>query len=258
MSQTIVSVDLHACFGFLKKPDTNEGIYLTYNCLHKPALLGILGAISGLGGYAQSYPAQPEYLKRLGNIKVGIQPPRETKGNVQKTVIAYNNSVGYANLDGGTLIVREQTLLDPSFTVYLMLDDGESLEAKLLNRLQNGESEFIPYFGKNDHQLWWDNFKQYTFEVFKPQKPYTVSTLLLKDKVFKSIPSFSSGRISFSAAPIGSDFFMYFERLPVGFDEETGNYRFEEFVFTSRTFPPNEIFKGLYLLKETQAIVQLL
>jgi CRISPR-associated protein Cas5h len=99
MSQTIISVDFHACFGFLKKPDINEGIYLTYNCLHKPALLGILGAIVGLGGYAQSYPAQPEYLKKLEKLKIGIQPPRETKGNIQKTVISYNNSVGYANLD---------------------------------------------------------------------------------------------------------------------------------------------------------------
>lgn len=258
MGQTIVSVDFHSCFGFLKKPDTNEGIYLTYNCLHKPALLGILGAIVGLDGYAQSYPSQPQYLQKVGNVKVGIQPPKETKGNIQKTVISYNNSVGYANLDGGTLIVHEQTLLDPSFTVYLLLDDDSPLERLLRQRLAKGEAEFIPYLGKNDHQLWWNNFKEYGFEVFRPEKPYTVSTLLRKDRVLKNIRSSSQGRISLSSGPIGSDFFMFFERLPVGFDEQIGNYRLEEFVFTNRTFPAEEVFDGLYLLHETQAVVQLL
>ena len=44
----LISFDLCADMGFLKKPDINEKIYLTYNMLHKPALLGILGAIIGL------------------------------------------------------------------------------------------------------------------------------------------------------------------------------------------------------------------
>jgi CRISPR-associated protein Cas5h len=156
------------------------------------------------------------------------------------------------------LIVHEQTLINPTYTVYVLLDDAEPLEAKLLELLANGKGEFIPYFGKNDHQLWWDNFEQYSFEVFKPEKPYKVSTLLRKVRVLKNIQSPSQGRISFSAAPVGSDFFMFFERLPIGFDEQIGNYRLEEFVFTNRTFPASELFEGLYLLKETQVVVQLL
>jgi CRISPR-associated protein Cas5h len=47
----LVSFDLKADFGFFKKPDINDGLYLTYNMLHKPTLLGILGAIVGLQGY---------------------------------------------------------------------------------------------------------------------------------------------------------------------------------------------------------------
>lgn len=56
----LVSFDLKADFGFFKKPDIND-IYLTYNMLHKPALLGILGAIVGLQGF-QENSILPVYL----------------------------------------------------------------------------------------------------------------------------------------------------------------------------------------------------
>ena len=44
-NQRLISFDIQADFGFFKKPDYNDGVLLTYNMLHKPALLGILGAI---------------------------------------------------------------------------------------------------------------------------------------------------------------------------------------------------------------------
>ena len=49
-NQRLISFDIQADFGFFKKPDYNDGVLLTYNMLHKPALLGILGAIIGLRG----------------------------------------------------------------------------------------------------------------------------------------------------------------------------------------------------------------
>lgn len=50
-NQRLISFDIQADFGFFKKPDYNDGVLLTYNMLHKPALLGILGTIIGLRGY---------------------------------------------------------------------------------------------------------------------------------------------------------------------------------------------------------------
>ena len=47
----LISVDFYADFGFLKKPDTNNPMYFSFNMLHKPALLGILGAIIGERGF---------------------------------------------------------------------------------------------------------------------------------------------------------------------------------------------------------------
>ena len=51
MAKHIISFDLRADFACFKKPDINEGTILTFNSLHKPALLGVLGAIVGLKGY---------------------------------------------------------------------------------------------------------------------------------------------------------------------------------------------------------------
>ena len=38
---------------FFKIPEVNAVQYFTYGNIHKPALLGILGAIMGYGGYTQ-------------------------------------------------------------------------------------------------------------------------------------------------------------------------------------------------------------
>lgn len=63
----LVSFDLKADFGFFKKPDVNE-VYLTYNMIHKPALLGILGAIVGLQGF-QKNAVLPLYYQKLKHLK---------------------------------------------------------------------------------------------------------------------------------------------------------------------------------------------
>ena len=84
----LISFIIKADKGFLKKPDINDGIYLTYNMLHKPAILGILGAIIGLEGYKQN-GVLPEYYLKLKDIPIGIKPMGDEKGNFQKTLISY-------------------------------------------------------------------------------------------------------------------------------------------------------------------------
>ena len=68
-NQRLISFDIQADFGFFKKPDYNDGVLLTYNMLHKPALLGILGAIIGLRGYRKK-GEWPEYYQRLAALLV--------------------------------------------------------------------------------------------------------------------------------------------------------------------------------------------
>ena len=73
MPQRLISFDLKADFGCMKKPDVNDGLMLTFNMLHKPALLGILGAIVGLKGYSKNKEF-PEYYTVFKDLKIGIEP----------------------------------------------------------------------------------------------------------------------------------------------------------------------------------------
>jgi CRISPR-associated protein Cas5h len=71
MNETkVISIDLYADFGFFKKHFSNErlDLYLTFNMLHKPALLGILGAILGFAGYKKNEEL-PEYYVKLKDLK---------------------------------------------------------------------------------------------------------------------------------------------------------------------------------------------
>jgi len=141
-NQRLISFDLKAEMGFLKKPDINDGIYLTYNMLHKPALLGILGAIAGMKGYKEN-SVLPEYYEKLKHLKVGIEPLESDKGNYTKDLISYNNSTGFAsNEEGGNLIVTEQILIAPSYRCFLLLNLNDEDEKTLYDHVLSYKAEF--------------------------------------------------------------------------------------------------------------------
>ena len=237
--EKLISFDLKADFGFLKKPDTNEPVYITYNMLHKPALLGILGAIIGLNGFKilletssrkrRSYI--PEYYEKLKNIKVGIQPLGHDNGNFQKTVIRYNNSVGYANKDGGTLIVDEQVLINPSYRCFLLLDISDHLQEKLFFYLKEVKAEYLPYLGKNDFSIWWESFQEYQgFELFDPAgKSFKLESLFIKEEILRTSVMRSEG---FTIQAATKSKFMYFENLPVAYDPKLMQYQMQQFAYT--------------------------
>ena len=170
----LISIDLKADFGFLKKPDTNEPVYLTFNMLHKPALLGIFGAILGISGYKTFLNLKekkrgylPEFYTQLKDLHVGIMPLIEGEKattSFSKTVIKYNNATGIANQGeekingktykvGATLNILEQTLIKPSYRIFIILKN-DGIQNRLFNALKNFKAEYLPYLGKNDFSLW--------------------------------------------------------------------------------------------------------
>jgi len=257
----LVSVDFYAQFGFLKKPDINDGIYLSYNMLHKPALLGILGAISGLKGYsiegAMELSDVPEYRKKFEGLKVAIQPLCSQNGNFSKDVIKYTNTVGYASEEtGGVLIIDEQTLIRPSYRVYFLLDIENKLQLTLNDRLKNREAEFIPYLGKNDHQLWWKNFQIWKIleNDYRPSQKFRVDSIFIKpsdEKLQREVR-----RVSYGEDTVR---FMYFERLPEGWHPELPHYQLAEFLLTNYPLSPEVEITNLLKIQNGQnehAIIQ--
>lgn len=253
--EKLISIDFKADFGFLRKPDTNEGISMSYNMLHKPGLLGIFGAILGLEGY-QKRGVLPEYYKKLKDLKVGIEPLEHQNGNFSKTTIVYTNTVGYANKDGN-LIASENTLIKPSFRVYVAVEEGNPLIAYL----KNGQAEYIPYLGKNEFPLWWENYREYELRPFGFDQDFEVKTLFVKNE--ESVRSHES-----ESRPVGfaallsrfTDAFFFFERLPMDFREfETKRgkeyqYDLVPFVYSNARFKADFQIDNLYGLGSSQVV----
>ncbi len=252
---TLVSFDLQSDFGFFRKPDANNTINLSYNILHKPALLGVLGAIIGLDGYKEKGKF-PEYYEKFKSLPIGIEPLNHEKGNFQKTVIKYSNTIGYAN-NGSTYLTEEATLIKPSYRIYLLLEQENEHQNKLFNYLKEGKTEYIPYFGKNEFPIWWDkdSFVEYEFEKTEViNESYKIRTVFEKKEIIKNNKelSFDLFNVQNTDSP-----YIYFERLPKGFNEELIQYELGEFVYTTFNLKAEYIPENIYCLKKSLEYVQL-
>lgn len=255
----LISFDIQADFAFFRKPETNNMINLSYNIIHKPAILGLLGAILGLSGY-QEKGKWPEYYQKLKNLKVGVAPLQHEKGNFAKTNIKYTNTIGYAN-KGSNFLTEELTLINPAYRVYLLLDENDALQAHLLSSIQKGEAVYVPYLGKNEFTAWWNpsSYKSYTFDKIEIAANQSVKIVTVFEKEIKihgqieaPFPDFFQENINFDETP-----FIYFERLPKGFDEVLMQYELAEFAFSTYDIKNAHNLDNLYALKEINAYAQL-
>lgn len=248
---TLLSFDLKADFGFLKKPDTNEPMYLTFNMIHKPVVLGILGAIIGLKGFREANTL-PDYYEELKSEKIGIIPLEAEKGAFPKTAIKYNNSTGLANkssIGGATLNVVEQTLIRPSYRIFLLTDREDLIEA-----IQNQEAAFLPYLGKNDFSAWWDNVQTYDYKPFEPVEPFQIASIFMKKQLLKD-GKYEDESLLYEM-DISEENFVYFERLPVSYDEYLIQYQYAPFAYTNFKLKQGYVADNLYKL-DNDAIIQL-
>lgn len=256
----LISFDIESNFGFFRKPESNNTLNVSYNMIHRPAILGILGAIIGLEGYKEKGKF-PEYYKRLNHLKIGITPLNHEQGNYLKTPIKYLNTVGYAN-KGATFLTEELTLIAPKYRVYLLLNLNSDDDTSLYNSLKSKKTEFIPYFGKNEFTAWWDNFLEYEFSLVNSERHLSgkLETLFIRNQIIRD--SVEEDNSSFLDMMDADDFdevpFMYFERLPVDFDMDLIQYQMEEMVFTNYKIKNLQNLPDLYYLKNSNHYVQLI
>lgn len=253
----VISFDLKADFAFFRKPETNATINLSYNIIHRPAVLGILGAIVGLEGYKEKGKL-PQYYELLKNVKIGIEPLNTESGNYGKTGIKYSNTVGYAN-KRTNFLTEELTIINPEYRIFLLLNEADEHQQKLDNSIKNGRAEYIPYFGKNEFTAWWDakSYKEYNFSKreindmsVKIQSVFHKKNIL-KNNAEAPLPDL----LNFDNMEMP---FVYFERLPKGLDLDLMQYEIAEFAFTNYLIQNAQQLEGLFFLEELNAYVQLL
>jgi CRISPR-associated protein Cas5h len=230
-------------FGFFKKPDVNVCLYFSYGNIHKVALLGIFGAILGYKGYNQmsfnkkykkvfkgliedDLKEYPEFYEKLQHLRVGIKP-KETVFN--KKVQVFNNSVGYASKElGGNLIVREQWLENPSWDIYVAIDNEES--RKLVTALEDRNFTFIPYLGKNDHLADIKNIEVFS-DISEAKEVSNIDSLFIKDDFNIVIKQDSDDLTNLLQDDIST--FKYEEKLPIALEEKTNKYELSSFIYTN-------------------------
>jgi len=237
----LVSFTIKAEFGMFKKPDINDKIFVTYNMIHKPYLLGILGAIMGYGGHAQPKTVREDqifadYYEKLKDIKVAIAPSSSNGGIYKKEFITFNNTT-----NGQIANITEQTLIKPAYRIYLELDSEK--DKVLIERLEKNEAVFQPYMGKNEFTLWWDDFHLHSkFEKNEDKEKFQVKTIIKKPKNFVLKNSGYKERTT--------NYFYLFERLPIGFDEQLKQYIYHEFLYTNAVFKDSSRLENLYKCDE--------
>lgn len=197
---------------FFKVPSVNSNCYFTYGNIHKPALLGIFGAILGYSGYMNQTSTYPEYYDKLKDLQISIIPNRR---NFKKKIQVFNNSVGYASKqEGGNLIVKEQWLEDPSWTVYVMISNEES--EKLADHMIHRRCVYIPYLGKNDHPA---DIHDISYAEISENKELGC--------MINSLSPYDGINFDMSEAT-----FKYEEFLPIRLDSELNQHELQKFILT--------------------------
>ena len=230
----LISFTIKAEFGMFKKPDINDKIFVSYNMIHKPYLLGILGAIMGYAGHNQNKDKSkmPEYYEKLKDIRVAIAPSDENGGIFKKEFIIFNNTT-----NGSIANITEQTLVNPAYRIYLELDDVK--HKNLIDSLNNNQAVYPPYMGKNEFSLWWDNFSIHeNFDEIKSKDKFEVVSIIKRDKDFEIRGTGYKERTT--------NYFYLFERLPIGFDEQLKQYSYHDFLYTNSIFKSNKTLQNLY------------
>lgn len=210
----VLKFDLKGKTAFFKNPEVNTYFYFTYGNIHKPALLGLFGAILGYRGYASQYDVYPEYYEKLQDLQISILPHKKN-GHFQRKVQYFNNSVGYASYElGGNLIVKEQWLENPAWTIYVQINNEES--HKLAQMMLNHQSIYTPYLGKNDHLAIIKNVHLIDLEEIKSN-----------DIQINCLSIASSMKWDWSDST-----FKYEEYLPLSLKESTNQYQLEKMILT--------------------------
>jgi CRISPR-associated protein Cas5h len=167
----------------------------------------------------------------LANEKTGKK--YHENGNFQKTIIKYNNSTGMASEEtGGNLMVAEQTLIAPAFRCFVLLDVAIEDQKKLYNNILSCQAEYVPYLGKNECSLWWENPREHAYSEFKTDGVFKIDSVFIKQVPVKDSKVEELVFDLLMESQQGCTF-TYFENLPVGYlGAPLYQYEYRSFAYT--------------------------
>lgn len=269
----VLKFNLSGKFAFFKNEVMND-MYDTYPHIHKPALLGLFGAMLGYNGYAQTQKVFgtkeidfPEYYEKLKDLKIAIVPKKQSFTKVLETftnTTAMFNRVTVMkpkvkkedteeveekeekvkgekteNKVGSNLIVQQFWLEKPSWDIYLVIDNDES--KKIEDSVLNYKSVYSLYLGANNH---FANISDIGILEAKEitEKGVTINSLVKDEEVVQmKVEKILSARKSGESVYFNSDLFrnkdVYFYDyiLPTLLSPKSNVYKKEDFILTNDT-----------------------
>jgi len=175
----VFSVDFVGELALFKKNDANDMVHISYNYIHKPVVLGMLGAILGKSGYSKSGKGKmPQFYNDLKDLKIAIIPHYEKP--LKKVITGFNNASGMGS-DNGTWQVKEQILVgEPEIRYTVIVKANEVPE--LQNRLKSYETKYPIYYGKNEFFAHYENYREYGSKELS-EGEYRINSLLRKSAI---------------------------------------------------------------------------
>lgn len=171
-----IKFTLKGDMAFFKDPYKND-VELTYPQIHRPVLLGMVGAIMGFRGRESDM----QYYTELHSLGVAIVPARlKFETHLESTV----NTTGFANKGGFAQMIRRTMLVDPSWDIYLKQNDvSDNTWAEIKRRLI--EKDFVYHIGLGRKHLFADidNVEIGSMDVANTDEIDSVDSIMYMDDI---------------------------------------------------------------------------
>lgn len=211
-------------FAYFKNPEHKKKSN-SFLCIHKPAILGLLGAICGYKGFHDIRTlGYIEYLEKLKGIKLSITIENKIQPYIENVIVntGQNNMISDHNRIDNRI---ESVLSDVSYEIILQIKD-DKLFQDIFYRLNERKYVYTPFLGKTTFVANIDNIEEAietndisnlkSFYEDEEDGLFIESIFPLKDVV----PGFEDYDLDeFKEFEIGEDFM-----LPVTSSSKTGIY----------------------------------
>lgn len=178
--------ELSGKYAFFKNPEYNlNGYEFSFEHIHKPAILGIIGAILGINGKLNIKKNNTlEYYEILKNILISIEPSKNIFDHFQYDFI---NSTGYAN-KGQSQLLKRMCLSNPSWTIYVLVSTlDKNIYHSLCELFTKRQSKYPIYLGDCSFKAKISKFSEITLTNIKKNETEILFSSLFRKNITTSL-----------------------------------------------------------------------
>ena len=233
----VLQFEVSGITAFFKSPcvnSSNGDMWFSFPHIHKVAVAGIVGALTGKGGYRgwEHGKAYPEFWEKFKDMGLAVVP---SKPIFKRRMMDCTNTTGFANQMakfGMGMIYKEQWLAgtksDPlKWTLYIR-NDEDGYFNEIRDAVMGNNTVFMPYLGNNHHFCDIGNAR---IVPVRPAGGTHIDSLFIK----------KDGVVIEEPERRGKHTYIQY-KAPEGLEEGTGLYSYGQFILTNRAVHGVDIY----------------